>query len=257
MEPNRELATWLLANRREIERVMAERLGPAAPQAAGPEAETLRRFRTFASTALMRGNAPTPALDGLRPNERRVMALLGAWTHAATEMAGPDGEALSAALRPLLDLFRVSLRTTGSGRRAKGTPRASRRAVVAAIDRVADAFIAIDVDDGKIADANPAAGAMLGVDRDALLGIDIFSFVPPTDQPGWWTRFDGIAEGDEQQHFPADLCDVNGSTLRLQASATAYATKGRTLALVLLRPQRDAGVASRPQPLAGVPLSAT
>ena len=33
----------------EIERVMQERLGAAAPAASGPEAETLRRFRTFAS----------------------------------------------------------------------------------------------------------------------------------------------------------------------------------------------------------------
>jgi PAS domain S-box-containing protein len=257
MEPNRELATWLLANRREIERMMAERLGPAAPRASGPEAETLRRFRTFASTALMRGNAPAPALDGLRPNERRVMALLGAWSHAATELAGPRGHDLSEALRPLLDLFRVSLRTTGSGRRSKGTPRASRRAVVAAIDRVADAFVAIDIDDGKIVDANPAAGAMLGVERDALLGIDVFSFVPPAEQSVWWTRFDGMAEGEEQLQFPTQLCDVNGTTLRLDASATAYATRGRTLALVLLRPTRPTSVEARRKPLAGLPLAAT
>lgn len=257
MEPNRELATWLLANRREIERIMAERLGPAAPRASGPEAETLRRFRTFASTALMRGNAPSPALDGLRPNERRVMALLGTWAQTAMELAGPDGDALGRALQPLLDLFRVSLRTTGTGRRSKGAPRASRRAVVAAIDRVADAFVAIDVDDGKIVDANPAAGAMLGVDRDALLGIDVFSFVPPTDHATWWTRFNGIAEGDERQQFPAQLSDVNGSTLRLDASTTAYVTRDRTLALVLLRPERATAAAARPEVVASAPFAVT
>jgi len=236
MEPNRDVATWLLANRREIERVMVARLGPAAPGASGPEAEALRRFRTFASTALMRGEVPAPALDGLRPNERRVMALLGAWTDSATQLAGTRGGEMHAALAPLVDLFRISLRNTRSGRRAKGTPRASRRAVVAAIDRVVDAFLAIDVDDGRIADANPAAGALLGVDRDALLGIDLFSFVPDAARADWWTRLDGIAEGTECHRFPTALADVNGASMPLEASATRFATRGRTLALVLLRP---------------------
>ncbi len=98
MEPNRNLAAWLLGHRREIESAMSSRLGPAAPSAAGAEAETLRRFRTFASTALMRGQAPNPALDGLRPNERRVMALLAAWVQAAQELAGPENQRVSQAL---------------------------------------------------------------------------------------------------------------------------------------------------------------
>ena len=75
---NRDLANWLMSKRIEIERVMQARLGAAAPAAAGPEAETLRRFRTFVSTAMVRGAAPRPVLEGLRPNERRVMALLAA-----------------------------------------------------------------------------------------------------------------------------------------------------------------------------------
>ena len=93
---------------------MQARLGAAAPAASGPEAETLRRFRTFASTALMRGEAPRPVLDGLRPNERRVMALLTTWGDAAVELAGPDAKVVAAALAPLLDAFRLAIRTTGT-----------------------------------------------------------------------------------------------------------------------------------------------
>ena len=119
---NRDLATWLVSQRLEIERVMQERLGAAAPAASGPEAETLRRFRTFASTALMRGEAPRPVLDGLRPNERRVMALLTAWSEAAVSLAGPDASAVRESLAPLLDAFRLAIRTTG-----KRSPKCSTR----------------------------------------------------------------------------------------------------------------------------------
>lgn len=251
MEPNPALATWLLGHRREIEGVLTTRLGPAAPRASGPEAETLRRFRTFASTALMRGQAPVPALDGLRPNERRVMALLGAWADTASELAGSEGAALRSALAPLLDTFRLSLRTTGQSRRARGTPRSTRRVVSGAIDRVADAFLAVDVHDGVILDANPAAGALLGVDRDALLGIDLMSFVPQAEQANWWSRLDGVAEGDDPERFDTRLSDVSGAAMHLEASATRFSTRGRTLALVLLRP-----VPSNGAPRALVPRSA-
>ena len=91
VEPNRDLASWLVGNRPEIEKLMTSRLGPAAPKAAAPETEALRRFRSFSASALLRGKIGSPALDGLRPNERRVMALLSAWTDAArTESPRPQ-----------------------------------------------------------------------------------------------------------------------------------------------------------------------
>ncbi len=236
---NRDLATWLVAQRLEIERVMQERLGAAAPAAAGPEAETLRRFRTFASTALMRGQAPRPVLDGLRPNERRVMALLSTWAEAATTLAGPDAEAVGKALAPLLDAFRLAIRTTGTQRKSSGRPRATRRAITAAIDRVADLYFAIDVDSGEILDANPAAGSALGVARDALMGIEFNAFVPAEAQGPWWTALDAVAEGQESIVFTAAMQDRDGRALRLEASATRYLrSSSRTLALVLARPDQ-------------------
>ncbi len=236
MGANRDLATWLMGHRQQIEQALQARLGPAAPRASGPEAETLRRFRTFATTVLMRGAAAAPALDGLRPNERRVMALLDAWVEIASEMAGGDGPELRAALSEPLQQFRLAIRNTRSGRRSKGTPRVSRRAVTAAIDRVADAFLAIDVHEGTIVDANPAAGALLGVDRDTLLGIELGSFVPAVGQPAWWTTLDAIAEDSDSQRFRAALQDASGAELELEASATRFSSRGRTLALTLLRP---------------------
>jgi len=247
-EANRDLASWLLVKRLEIEQLMQTRLGAAAPAASGPEAETLRRFRTFASTALMRGEAPRPVLDGLRPNERRVMALLSCWAEAASELAGPESTVVASALAPLLDVFRLSIRTTGTKRKTSGRPRVSRRSVTAAIDRVADLYFAIDVDSGEIVDANPAAGAALGVARDALIGIEFNAFVPSEGQGPWWTALDTLAEGQESHLFLASMKDREDRRLRLEVSATRYPTRSRALALVIARPSSkvDAPVEARP-----------
>jgi PAS domain S-box-containing protein len=221
VQQNRELASWLIGQRKTIEDLMAARLGAAAPGAAAPESEALRRFRSFTSASLMRSQAAPPALDGLRINERRVMALLETWVECATQLSPPDlPEPLRKTLSPLLDDFRLAIRSTSTGRRARGAPRAKRRAVVAAIDRVADAFIAIDSDTGKIEDANPAAGAMLGIDRDALIGVDALAFVPSADHAVWWSRFDEIAEGVEHQEFAGVVIDNGACRVRFSATAT-------------------------------------
>ena len=215
---------------------MTSRLGPAAPKPASAESEALRRFRSFSSSALLRGKVGAPALDGLRPNERRVMALLEAWVEAASGVADVDGSELRDALSPLVDHFRLALRTTHSGRRARGAPRAARRAVVAAIDRVADAFLAIDAHTGKIADANPAAGALLGVNRDALLEVEAMSFIPQRDRSLWWSELDAVSESEEPRHFRSALMDANGAPIDTDVTLTSFATRGRTLALVMARP---------------------
>ncbi len=231
-----EIATWLISRRDEISSVMAQRLGPAAPGPAAPETEVLRRFRSFAAAALRRGDLATPALDGLRANERRVSALLAAWSDAAAEVAGERGEDVRGALDPLVVRFRTSMRSTGRSRRARGAPRAARRAVMAAIDRVADAFLAVDAETGRIVDANPAAGALLGVARDALLEVDALSFVSGSEHGSWWTQLDAMTEGAEPVRFPATLQDKNGAQIPVECSATRFTPRGRTLALILARP---------------------
>ena len=236
MAGNAELATFLITRRNQIEGVMATRLGPAAPGPGAPESEVLRRFRSYAAAALRFGEAAQPALDGLRSNERRTAALLDAWAASAAEVAGDSGDALQTALDPLLRQFRTSLKTTATGRRSKGAPRSRRRAVMAAIDRVADAFLALD-QDANIVDANPAAGALLGVPRDTLLGIDGLSFVPEAQHGAWWTAIDAVAEGSDQR-FESRLRDVDGAEIAVDCSATRFATRSKTLALVVARPSR-------------------
>ena len=128
------------------------------------------------------------------------------------------------------------MRNTGAGRRKSGAPRTNRRAVMAAIDRVADSFFAIDADSGEILDANPAAGALLGVHRDALLGVDAMSFVPKSDRDEWWTEIDAVTEGADARRFDSSLRDASGSEIAVECSITRFATRGRTLALIVARP---------------------
>jgi PAS domain S-box-containing protein len=231
-----QLAVWIIAHRQHIDRLVAIRLGAAAPQANSAETEVLRRFRSFAASALQRGAAAKPALEGLRANERRVTALLHAWSEAAVEVAGERGEMLRNSLEPLLQQFQSALRTTSTGRGKRGAPRTKRRAVVAAIDRVADAFLAVDADTGRVVDANPAAGALLGVARDALLGVDALSFVPSEARGGWWTEFDAMTEGSEPRRFAGRFQDVQGNPVKVECTVTRFATRNRTLALILARP---------------------
>lgn len=244
MEPDRNLATWLVAHRREIESALKVQLGPASPAAGSAESEALRRFRSFLASALVRGESITPALDGLRLNERRVMALIEAWTGAAAVAARELHPDLSQKVRPLIDAFRLSIRTTSQGRKQRGRPRATRRAVVAAIDRIADAFLAIDTDTGEIVDANPAAGSLLGVHRDALLGVDALSFVERNGHDRWWTQLDAVSEDDDTGSFWARLVDAGGGAVDVDATVTRFASRGRVLALLTVRPRPLAPVAA-------------
>src|SRR5262249_32687001 len=128
------------------------------------------------------------------------------------------------------------LRQSTGVRRAKGAAHAKRRAVAAAIDRVADGFLALDAESGRIVDANPAAGALLGVKRDALLGVDAMAFVPSACQASWWTERDAMTEGSEPRRFASAVVDNRGREIAVACSVTRFATRERTLALVLARP---------------------
>jgi len=236
VQTHRQLASWLIAKRSQIEAAMNRRLGPAAPSVASPEAEALRRFRSFVSSALVRATISPPALDGLRVNQRRTEALLFAWVEAAQEIAGDSADKTRDCLMPLVHEFRLHLRGTSAGRKRRGTPRAKRRVVAAAIDRLAEGFLAIDTDTATIEDANPAAGALLGLNRDELLGVDAMSFVPESLQRDLWRELDAVGEGVDSHVFATTLNDSRGSRLDFLASSTRYATRNKTLALILLRP---------------------
>jgi PAS domain-containing protein len=232
-----ELAAWLVRQRQTIEQRVLLRMGSTAPNPAAPESEVLRRFRSFAASALLRGRAVEPSLDGLRADEGRVSDLLGAWSEAAADVAGRRAEDVRDALAPLLTRFRAALRSTTPARQKSGAPKTARRAVMAAIDRIADAFLAVDALSGRIVDANPAAGALLGTTRDALLQTELSVFVPAAARDRWQLELDAVCEGSEPRRFEAPLRDAAGLELGVDARATRHVSRERVLALILARPR--------------------
>ncbi|MDJ0788834.1 MAG: PAS domain-containing protein [Myxococcota bacterium] len=232
----RRIATWLVRERGAIEAALGAQ-GRTLPPASSPEAEALRRFRSFVTSGLLQGPEVAPSLEGLRARERRLAPLLSAWTAAAVAHAGAAGPMVKDALEPLRERFLLALRGTAPARRAGGAPtRSARRAVPSAIDRVTDAFLAVDTDGGTIEDANPAAAALLGTTREALLGQSALGFVPESEQDRWWTELDAMAEGSEPRRLAASLRASSGDELRVEVSITRWSTRRRTLALVLARP---------------------
>ena len=236
MAESAEIAAWLIAKRLTITQVMEEQLGTAAPAPGSAEVEALRRFRSYAAVSLRRRQTRQPALDGLRVNERRALALVDAWSDAAARVAGPHAREITQALQPIVASYRNAVRTLNRGQRSGAAPRAGRRAVSAAIDRISDAFLAIDADSGRIVDANPAAAALLGVARDALIDVEANQFIPVDSQSGWWTQFDAVTEGSDPRRFCARLADKAGAPIAVDCTLTTLATRSRTLALVVARP---------------------
>lgn len=154
---------------------------------------------------------------------------------AAAEVGGPEGAGIRSALLPWLKTFQASLRTGSVGRGRSGAPRTQRRAVNAAIDRVSDAFLAVDADTGQVVDANPAAGALLGVVRDALLGVEATAFVSEDSRGEFQGELDAVAEGAEPRRFRGCLRDAQGGSIAVDCTVTAFSTRDRTLALILAR----------------------
>ena len=229
-------ASWVVVRRAEIERALATRRRGDLPGPGAPETEALRRFRSFAGSALRRGLAGAPALDGLRVDATVVARLVEDWCYAAGDVAGERNDELLRVLDPLVGRFRSALLGTELASQAQHAPRIARRAVGGAIDRIADAFLAVDIDSLAIADANPAAAALLRVERDALVGGDVSTFLDDDARNAWRSALEPLAESAAPRRFRATLIDARGDAVVVDVHATRIATRDRVLALVVARP---------------------
>jgi PAS domain-containing protein len=233
---SREWASWIVERRPAIAEAFAARLGGQAPSATSPESEALRRFRSFAAAALRGGEDVAPALDGVRVDPDRVARVLAAWCEAAVEVAGARRTELHALLAPLAARFGAALAGGGMARAACRARRVGRRAVVAAIDRIGDAFLAVDLEDGRLVDANPAAAALLRTPREALLGAEARGFVHADTRRRWCEELEELVESEEPRRFPAILVDALGRPRAVEALATRHPqARERVLALVVAR----------------------
>jgi PAS domain-containing protein len=235
-----EWAGWLVSRRAAVERALALRAqgrSDAPPAAGSPESEALRRFRSWAAAALRRGDgAAGPPLDGVRADPARAVRAVEEWCGAAVELAGPQGAELRALLAPLAARFAAALTGARVARHADRAARPARRAVVGAIDRIADAFLAVDLADGLVVDANPAAAALLRTPRAALLGAAAERFVAADARVVWGDELAELVESDEPRRFRAIWVDALAHPIAVEAHATRHQpTRDRLLALILAR----------------------
>lgn len=226
-------ASFLVTRRAAIDRLVLERSGGEGPGMA--DAEALRRFRSFATASLRRGAAGEAALDGLRVDAERALLWVRRWCEAAVQSAA-DGAALEALLAPLQQHFETGLRGHQLSRKATVARPTKRRVVSGAIDRVADAFLAVDIDSGEIADANPAASALLGVEREALLGRHAVRHVDRDSRELWSERLESLGESGEGQRFRVIWRDEFLSPVAVDINAAPHLTRQRRLALLTARP---------------------
>jgi PAS domain-containing protein len=236
VNPGIEWATFLVVRRTAIDQHLARRRGAELPGPAAPETEALRRFRSFAASSLRRGDAGSPALDGLRVDAVAVARLVEDWCRAASDLAGERRDDLRERLDPLVARFRSALVGTELAHEARRAPRTQRRAVAGAIDRIADAFLAVDLESLVIADANPAAGALLRVPRETLLGGEVTKFLAPDARDAWVAALEPLLESTTAQRFRATLVDARGDAVTVDVHATRLETRERVLALVVARP---------------------
>jgi PAS domain-containing protein len=235
-----EWAGWLVSRRAAVDRALALRAlerGEAPLAAGSPESEALRRFRSWAAAALRRGASDgAPALDGVRADPARALRALEEWCAAAVDVAGPHGAELRGLLAPLAARFEAALAGTRIARHAARAARPARRAVVGAIDRVADAFLAVDLADGLVVDANPAAAALLRTPREVLLGAAAERFVHADTRTVWGDELAELVESDEPRRFRAVWVDALAHPVAVEAHATRHQpARDRLLALILAR----------------------
>jgi PAS domain-containing protein len=236
VNPGIEWATFLVVRRTAIDQKLALRRGAELPGPATPEVEALRRFRSFAASSLRRGDAGAPALDGLRVDAVVVARLVEDWCQAAGELAGERRDDLRQRLDPLVARFRSALIGTELAHEARRAPRTQRRAVAGAIDRIADAFLAVDLESLAIADANPAAAALLRLPRETLVGGEMVKFLAPDARDAWVAALEPLLESAAPRRFCATLVDARGDQVAVEIHATRLETRERVLALVVARP---------------------
>ena len=176
----------------------------------------------------LRGDPPPPPLDGLRVSPEQAGRWIVGWVRVACREAGPGGSWVAEVMKPLAARFQTALRSTSHTRSGRGQPRRSnRRLVTAAIDRIADAYLAVDVESGAAVDANPAAGA--------LLGSPLADWVANAHRSALAVELDSLTEGSDVRAFRLDLCDRNGRSIAVELRMTRYAARGRELALLVAR----------------------
>lgn len=222
-----------------IEAETNRRMGGSEP-APAVRAEIVRRFRTYCRLASLGMDTARPSLDGLGGNEPHALErALTVAVQIAIE-CGPEAE-VETALRRTEGLFRAGIRRImqPAERRSKRSarrrmPNAGKR-VRSAIDRIGDAYLALNIDTGRVFDVNPAAEALLGTDATKLLDQSFENLIAPQDR-GFYRDLESRLDADEETP-PTEvvLARPNGDFVRVELRIALHTIATKRLAILTAR----------------------
>jgi PAS domain S-box-containing protein len=217
------------------------RLGRAEP-GPGARAEILRRFRSFCRLSSLDPASARPSLEGLQGNAS--LALEEVVRHGAEFAAARAPLPQIAAQISALDRrFRAGIRRVlqpedaqpqPRRRDRRRTPNAGRR-VRGAIDRISDSYFALNLETGKLFDANPAAEALLGRDAESLLACDFWELIAPVHRQRARDLEARLDAGEDSPPVVLLFARSNGDVVPLELSVANHTIAGRRLAIFVAR----------------------
>jgi PAS domain S-box-containing protein len=243
----RAIALHLDRYRAPIEAEVDRRLGRAEP-APEARAEIVRRFRSFCRLASVDPGMARPSLEGLAgqscdglENAVRIA------TEAAT-LCGLDPQEAEL-LGALCQRFRAGIRrqlrpedlepSTPGARERRKRANAGKR-VRAAIDRIDDAYLALNLEDGRIFDLNPAAEALLGAEANALLDHEFSDWIAATDRDRYESLEARLDAGESAPPTRLRFRRQSGEPVSAEVSIASHTIAGRRLAILVARPAGEA-----------------
>jgi PAS domain S-box-containing protein len=237
----RAVALHLDRHRAAIEAEVNRRLGRAEP---APEArlEIVRRFRSFCRLASVDWAMARPSLEGLAGHS--CDGLETAVRIAAESAAGSGLDAEQASLLGALsERFRAGIRRQLKPEDFEphvAAPERRKRAnagkrVRAAIDRIDDAYLALNLDDGRIFDLNPAAEALLGAEANALLDRELADWIEPGDRAGYASLEARLDAGESAPPMRLRFRRRDGEAVAGEVSVAGHTIAGRRLAIFVVR----------------------
>ena len=226
--------------RSAIEAEINRRLGRGQP-APAVRAEVVRRFRTYCRLASFDVDTARPALEGLGGNDASALERV---VTKAVEIAiecGPPVE-VAGALHAMEERFRAGIRRVmhppeKRERKRKGRrrlPNAGKR-VRAAIDRISDAYLALNLDTGLIFDVNPAAEALLGTRAENLLEHPFAAIVAAQDRIRFRELEARLDAGEDAGPIEVVLERPNGDFVRVELMVLHHAIGAKRLAIFTAR----------------------
>jgi len=225
--------------RSAIEAEVNRRLGAAKP-APDARAEIIRRFRTYCRLASLGTGTARPSLDGLGGNEPSALERALSVTVEIAIECGPAPE-IATALRRMENQFRAGIRRImqplESRKKRKGRrhmPNAGKR-VRSAIDRIGDAYLALNLDTGNLFDVNPAAETLLATEATKLIDRSFEQLIAPADRQSYRDLEARLDAGENTGPIDVVLARPNGDFVRVEFLISLHTIATKRLAIFTAR----------------------